>query len=131
MGAKELHQLLKMSYSPIPHNKSLDSKASSSSPTSSTGSVDSLSVLDTFRTADLPACLRELGAYLDKICDQSNDNLENGEENTTNATNAASGANVLVDVLTSFGESELTGHHIGQKTGHKNWLTVHQQIITR
>jgi len=130
--AKELHQLLKMSYSPIPHNKGLDSKASSSSPTSSTGSVDSLSVLDTFRTADLPACLRELGAYLDKICDQSNDNLENGEENTTNnATNAASGANVLVDVLTSFGESELTGHHIGHKTGHKNWLTVHQQIITR
>merc|ERR1719225_1685454 len=89
--AKELHQLLKMSYSPIPHNKGLDSKASSSSPTSSTGSVDSLSVLDTFRTADLPACLREFGAYLDKICDQSNDNLENGEENTTNATNAASG----------------------------------------
>merc|ERR1711992_34829 len=131
--AKELHQLLKMSYSPIPHKEGLNCKASSSSPTSSTGSVDSLSVLDTFRTADLPACLRELGAYLDKICDQSaNDNLENGEENTTNnATNAASGANVLVDVLTSFGESELTGHHIGHKTGHKNWLTVHQQIITR
>merc|ERR1719225_1740821 len=86
--AKELHQLLKMSYSPIPHNKGLDSKASSSSPTSSTGSVDSLSVLDTFRTVDLPACLRELGAYLDKICDQSNDNLENGDNNQENTTNA-------------------------------------------
>lgn len=84
---------------------------------SSTGSSDSLSVLDTFNPKDLPTCLMELGQYLDKISDESSN-----EDLTNNTNNAGQNANQLDedDILTSFGENEPT-----------NWLTIHQQKLQR
>jgi len=120
--AKELHQLLKIAYSS--RHGHCDTRIGS---TSLSGSSESLSVLDTFRAKDLPTCLRELGSYLDKICDQSDTSQEDYDANV-----AANGAttNVFVDVLTEFGESELASIGMGVPNN-KNWLTVHQQIIKR
>ena len=60
----------------------------------------------------------ELGQYLDKISDESED-LTN---NTNNAGQNATKLNQLEeeDILTSFGETEPT-----------NWLTIHQQKLQR
>lgn len=127
---KELHQLLKIANGSA-RSRNLGVRASTSgsptsgSPTSGsptslregsrTGSLESLSVLDVFKSKDLPPCLRELGEYLDKIVVQEDNNTAN------NATSRTLGnTEDEDDILTSFGETEP-----------KNWLTIHQLRLQR
>ena len=78
------------------------------------GSSESLIVLDTFKTKDLPLCLRELGEFLDKIYHESNQDTSGNPDQE-------------IDFLTAFGE-QCDGTE--SETAVK-WLTVHKQIFQR
>jgi len=109
---KELHHLLKSVTGP--KRSSMISHYESGAG-SLAGSSESLIVLDTFKTKDLPLCLRELGEFLDKIYHESNQDTSAGNPDQE------------IDFLTAFGE-QCDGSET--ETAVK-WLTVHKQIFQR